>query len=37
MRFDSKEYKYRKRQTPDLSEKEFRIGDGRISGFSIIE
>ena len=33
MRFDSKGYKYKKRQTPDLSEKEFRIGDGRISGY----
>jgi sterol desaturase/sphingolipid hydroxylase (fatty acid hydroxylase superfamily) len=33
MRFDSKGYKYKKRVTPDLSEKAFRIGDGRISGY----
>jgi len=33
MRFKSEGYKYKKRVTPDLSEKEFVIGDGRISGY----
>lgn len=33
MRFDSKNYKYKKRKTPDLTEKEFKIGEGRISGY----
>ena len=33
MRFDSKNYQYKKRKTPDLSEKQFKIGQGRISGY----
>lgn len=33
MRFKSKGYKYKKRVTPDLSDKQFKIGDGRISGY----
>ncbi len=33
MRFNSKGYKYKKRVTPDLSDKAFRIGEGRISGY----
>ncbi len=33
MRFSSKGYKYKERKTPDLSEKAFRIGEGRISGY----
>ncbi|WP_395374524.1 sterol desaturase family protein [Marinicella sp. W31] len=33
MRFSSKDYEYKERVTPDLSEKAFRIGEGRISGY----
>ena len=33
MRYSSKDYKYKERVTPDLSEKAFRIGEGRISGY----
>jgi sterol desaturase/sphingolipid hydroxylase (fatty acid hydroxylase superfamily) len=33
MRFNSKDYKYKERKTPDLSAKQFVIGDGRISGY----
>ncbi|WP_223788725.1 sterol desaturase family protein [Marinicella meishanensis] len=33
MRFESEGYEYKKRVTPDLSDKAFRIGDGRISGY----
>ncbi len=33
MRFSPKNYQYKERVTPDLSEKQFVIGDGRISGY----
>lgn len=33
MRFSSKDYKYKQRITPDMSNKAFRMGDGRISGY----
>ncbi len=33
MRFSSKDYQYKERVTPDLSEKAFRVGEGRISGY----
>ncbi|MGJ8664387.1 MAG: sterol desaturase family protein, partial [Marinicella sp.] len=33
MRFSSKDYQYKERVTPDLSDKAFKIGEGRISGY----
>lgn len=34
MRFSNKGYQYKERVTPDLSSKAFKIGDGRISGYT---
>ncbi len=33
MRFSSKGYQYKERVTPDMSDKAFRLGEGRISGY----
>ncbi len=33
MRFSSKGYKYKQRVTSDMSDKAFRVGEGRISGY----